>query len=119
MRKIGVLAVLLLLSVSCGSEKVEERAGTTYATVKFDLEEQVSETLKYLESLKGLKESKEFVDAIDTLEGFFKGTHSDVGATFRALSYFKRHSEVIPQEKLAQIKRLVELLVTYRQPAVG
>jgi hypothetical protein len=41
MRKIGALVILLLLSVSCGSEKVEERAGMTYATVKFDLEEQV------------------------------------------------------------------------------
>ena len=119
MKKIGALVVLLLLSVSCGSEKVEKTTGTTYATVKFDLEEQVAETLKYLESLKGLKGNKEFVDAVDTLEGFLRGTHSDVGATFRALSYLKKQSEIISQEKLAQIKRLVELLVTYRQPAVG
>jgi len=119
MRKIGALVILLLLSVSCGSEKVEERAGMTYATVKFDLEEQVAEALKYLESLKGLKGNREFVDAVNTLEGFFKGTHSDVGATLRALSYLERHSEFIPQEKLAQLKQLVELLVSYRQPVVG
>ena len=119
MRKIGALAILLLLSVSCGSERVEETAGTTYATVKFDLEEQVAGALKYLESLRGLKKSKDFVDAIDTLEGFFKGVHSDVGATLRALSYLEKHSKVIPQEKLAQLKRLVELLVSYRQPVIG
>ncbi|TCK02899.1 hypothetical protein [Phorcysia thermohydrogeniphila] len=119
MRKIGTLVILLLLSVSCGSEKVEETAGTAYATVKFDLEERVAEALKYLESLKGLKESKKFVDAVDTLEGFLKGTHSDVGATLRALSYLERHSKFIPQEKLIQLKQLVELLVSYRQPVVG
>ena len=119
MKKIGVLAILVLLSVSCGSEKVKETTGMTYATVKFDLEEQVAEALKYLESLKGLKENKEFVGAVDTLEGFFKGVHSDVGATLRALSYLENHYKVIPQEKLTQLKRLVKLLVSYRQPVVG